>query len=56
MVAIDGGITEATVETLVRAGANRLCVGAAIASSADPARAYANIHERAMRGCQPVVG
>jgi ribulose-phosphate 3-epimerase len=54
MVGVDGGITEATVEALVRAGANRLSVGAAISKSADPAATYARIHERAMEGCKPL--
>jgi len=56
MVSIDGGVTEATVEQLVRAGANRLAVGAAISTSEDPASAFARIHERAMRGCAPISG
>lgn len=54
IVGVDGGVTEATVEQLVRAGANRLSVGAAISRSDDPAQAYARIYERAMRGCKPV--
>ncbi len=54
MVAVDGGVSEANIEALVRAGANRLCVGSAISKSEDPAAAYARIHERAVRGCVPV--
>ena len=54
MVAADGGVSEATVEALVRAGANRLVVGGAIMKSERPAVAYAHIHERAMRGCTPL--
>ncbi len=54
MVAVDGGVSEASVEELVRAGANRLCVGSAIMKNADPAATYARIHERAMRGCAPL--
>ena len=54
MVAVDGGISEATVESLVRAGANRLVVGSAIRASKRPAAAYAQILERAMKGCVPV--
>lgn len=54
MVAADGGVSEATVESLVRAGANRLVVGGAIMKSINPAKAYARIHERAMLGCVPV--
>lgn len=53
IVSVDGGITEATVEALVRAGANRLCVGSAISKAADPAAAFARMHERAMLGCAP---
>lgn len=54
MVAVDGGVSEGTVELLVRAGANRLVVGGAIAGSLNPSVAYARIHERAMLGCVPV--
>ncbi|MBI5644718.1 hypothetical protein HY970_01335 [Candidatus Kaiserbacteria bacterium] len=54
MVAIDGGVSEATVESLVRAGANRMVVGAAIAQSTDPADTYRRIWERAMKGCAPI--
>ncbi|MCE9541444.1 hypothetical protein K8R03_02695 [Candidatus Kaiserbacteria bacterium] len=53
MVAVDGGISEANVELLVRAGANRLCVGSAISKADNPASAYAKILDRAMRGCAP---
>jgi len=54
LVAVDGGISESNVELLVRAGANRLCVGSAISKAADPAAAYASLHTRAMRGCAPL--
>jgi len=54
MVAVDGGISEANIEALVRAGANRLCVGSAISRADNPEVAYARMHERAMRGCAPV--
>jgi ribulose-phosphate 3-epimerase len=54
MVSVDGGVSEGTVELLVRAGANRLVVGGALASSSKPAMTYARIHERAMLGCVPV--
>ena len=54
MVAVDGGITEATVEELVRAGANRLLVGHALAESGEPEKLYARLLERAMRGCGAV--
>ena len=53
MVAVDGGVSEATVEELVRAGANRLVVGHALSESTKPATMYAKILERAMRGCAP---
>ena len=53
MVSVDGGITEANVDALVRAGANRLCVGSAISKATDPAAAFARIHARAMLGCTP---
>lgn len=55
MVSVDGGISEANVEMLVRAGANRLCVGSAISKAVNPAAAFAKIHERAMLGCSPLV-
>ena len=54
MVAVDGGVSEATVESLVRAGANRLVVGSAIRNAKRPAAMYAQILERAMKGCAPV--
>lgn len=54
LVSVDGGISEANIELLVRAGANRLCVGSAISKSADPARAFMALTERAMLGCAPV--
>jgi ribulose-phosphate 3-epimerase len=53
MVCVDGGVSEATVEELVRAGANRLIVGHVLAESSNPEKTYARIHERAMRGCSP---
>ncbi len=55
MVAVDGGVGESNIEDLVRAGANRLCVGSAISKSDNPAQAFARLHERAMRGCTPPV-
>ncbi|MEK7093163.1 MAG: hypothetical protein AAB927_01630, partial [Patescibacteria group bacterium] len=54
MVCVDGGVSEATVEELVRAGANRLIVGHVLAESSNPEKTYAQIHERAMRGCAPL--
>jgi len=54
MVAVDGGVTEATVEELVRAGANRLAVGRILMQSSEPEVTFADIHERAMRGCTPI--
>lgn len=54
MVAVDGGISEANIDSLVRAGANRLCVGSAISKAENPALAFARIHERAMLGCAPI--
>lgn len=54
MVAVDGGVSEATVELLVRAGANRFVVGGALSGSAKPETTYAKILERAMQGCMPV--
>ncbi len=54
MVAVDGGISESNVELLVRAGANRLCVGSAISNASDKSAAYQTLYERAMRGCAPI--
>lgn len=54
IVAVDGGVSEASVEELVRAGANRLIVGHRIAESENPERTYNDIWERAMRGCAPL--
>lgn len=53
MVSVDGGISEANIELLVRAGANRLCVGSAISKSEDPVRAFMALNDRAMLGCVP---
>lgn len=53
LVAVDGGISEESVEMLVRAGANRLCVGAAISKALDPAKSFAALYDRAMQGCAP---
>lgn len=53
MVSVDGGISEATVEQLVRAGANRLVVGHVLVESTESEALYARIHERAMLGCKP---
>ena len=36
MIEVDGGITQDLIEPLVRAGANRLCVGSAIFNTPDP--------------------
>jgi ribulose-phosphate 3-epimerase len=54
LVAVDGGVGESNIEDLVRAGANRLCVGSAISKAPNPALAFAQLHERAMRGCAPL--
>jgi ribulose-phosphate 3-epimerase len=54
LVAVDGGISESNVEILVRAGANRLCVGSAISRAPSPADAYEKMHTRALKGCAPV--
>jgi ribulose-phosphate 3-epimerase len=54
IVAIDGGVSEANIEELVRAGANRLVVGHVLAESENPERTFADMLERAMRGCAPI--
>ena len=56
MVAVDGGVSEASVEELVRAGANRLIIGHALADSSNPAKTYMQILERAQKGCAPLSG
>lgn len=50
-VAVDGGITEANVEEIVRAGADRLIVGSALFDHDDIARTYARLLARAQAGC-----
>lgn len=54
LVAVDGGVSEANIEDLVRAGANRLVVGHVLSESSDPERTYSDMLERAMRGCTPI--
>lgn len=54
VVAVDGGVSEANIELLVRAGANRLCVGSAISKAPKPSEAYARMLERAQKGCAPI--
>jgi ribulose-phosphate 3-epimerase len=54
LVAVDGGVSEANIEDLVRAGANRLVVGHVLAESDNPERVFSDMLERAMRGCAPV--
>lgn len=46
-IAVDGGVSEKTIQKLVRAGATRFGVGSAIARSDDPARAFVRLHELA---------
>jgi ribulose-phosphate 3-epimerase len=54
LVAIDGGVSEANIEALVRAGANRLVVGHVLSESDNPERVFSDMLERAMRGCAPI--
>lgn len=56
MLSVDGGVSEATVESLVRAGANRLVVGSALVQSDAPTAVYGAILERAILGCAPREG
>lgn len=56
LVEVDGGISEANIEDVVRAGANKICVGSALSKSDAPAQMYMHLYERAMRGCVPQVG
>lgn len=52
-IAVDGGITEANVEEIVRAGADRLIVGSSLFEQDDVARTYARLLSRAQAGCAP---
>ncbi len=54
-IAVDGGITEANVEEIVRAGADRLIVGSSLFEQDDVARTYARLLSRAQAGCAPRV-
>ncbi len=53
MVAVDGGVSEAVLENVVRAGANRIVMGGVLKNSSEPEKLYARLHERAMQGCAP---
>lgn len=44
-IAIDGGVSEATIVELAKAGASRFCVGSALSSSPDPAAVYNKLHQ-----------
>ena len=48
-VEVDGGINAATIEAAAEAGADVFVAGSAVFSAADPARAVADLRERAAR-------
>lgn len=54
-IAVDGGITEANVEEIVRAGADRIVAGSSLFEHDDIARTYACLLSRAQAGCAPRV-
>jgi ribulose-phosphate 3-epimerase len=43
VISVDGGINEKNVADVVRAGASRVCVGAALAAAPDPVAAYSHL-------------
>lgn len=43
VISVDGGETQDNVDDLARAGAERFCVGAALARAKDPAKEYARL-------------
>jgi ribulose-phosphate 3-epimerase len=47
VIAVDGGINETNIAEVARAGANRFCVGAALASSPEPEAVYKRLVEAA---------
>lgn len=40
LLAVDGGVSEANIQALSEAGAQRFCVGSALAAASDPAAVY----------------
>lgn len=47
LISVDGGVSEANIQELARAGARHFGVGSAIARAKDPAAAYAHLKELA---------
>ncbi len=43
LISVDGGVSESTIASLVKAGARRFGVGSAISQAADPKAAYENL-------------
>ncbi len=43
LISVDGGVAEANIQALVRAGARRFGVGSAISKAPDPAKAYEHL-------------
>ncbi len=52
VIAVDGGVSEKTIERLAQAGATRFGVGSAISKAADQAAAYQNLKTFAERALQ----
>ena len=48
-IAVDGGVSEGTIEELARAGATRFGVGSAIAKAPDPKAAYEHLQRLAQK-------
>jgi ribulose-phosphate 3-epimerase len=46
-IAVDGGVSEKTIQKLIAAGAERFRVGSAIMKSSDPAKAYTQLRHLA---------
>ena len=52
LIADDGGVSEANIAELARAGVRRFCVGSALSKAADPASTYKNLIALAESGLQ----
>ncbi|MEN9413354.1 MAG: hypothetical protein RLZZ342_441 [Candidatus Parcubacteria bacterium] len=52
VISVDGGINEKTIADVVRAGATRMCVGAALASTPDAQESYTHLKSLAESALQ----
>lgn len=52
VVSVDGGINETNLQDVIRAGATRLCIGAALAEAADPRASCRSLSELALSAVQ----